>query len=214
MIGTYRPRTMAGAAWEVEGIARSVRTYSRRSRFARSKWNGRVRFLAAGSLGLDLGSGHGLPSREWWSRSDRSRWSCPVGMANPHPMLFHDPEATRQRLSFQQVEDGGEDSNHVGTALVREPEHDQSWIVLWGILANVGEFEVERDDRSALDPTDFAQTSIRVAPHSLVMNSQCVVTSRPKGFCDLDMKVFIHLESHHAAPGTKGMIRSRANSAA
>jgi len=46
------------------------------------------------------------------------------------------------------------------------------------------------------------------------MNSQRVVTSRPKGLRNVVMKVFIHLELHHAAPGTKGMIRSRANSAA
>jgi hypothetical protein len=142
------------------------------------------------------------------------RWTCSVGTANSDPMLFHDPKAACEGLPVEKVEDGSKNAQNVRSALVRKPEDDQSWMVLRRIIANIGEIEVKSDDRAVLGPTHFAQTSVRVAAHLLVVDRERVMAPGPKSLGNVVMQVFIDLEPHHAAPGTKGMIRSRASSAA
>ena len=51
-------------------------------------------------------------------------------------------------------------------------------------------------------------------PPLLVVDRQSVVAPQTQRLGDVLVQVFIDLEPHHAAPGTKGMICSRASSAA
>ena len=129
-------------------------------------------------------------------------------------MLFNDPKTSRKRFAVKDIENASNDPKDMRAALIGQPQHDQTWVILARKVANVREIEVHGDDGPSFDPTYVSDSLIDAAAHALIVNGHRVVTPGPQRLRHVIVQVLVNLEQHHAAPGVSGTIRSRASSAA
>jgi hypothetical protein len=80
-----------------------------------------------------------------------------LAAANPKGVLIDNPQASCQWLSFQKLQDAGQYSHDVPAALMAQPQHDQSWILVGRVRSDVGEAHIQRQQCPALQTANPCQ---------------------------------------------------------
>lgn len=86
-------------------------------------------------------------------------------------------------------------------------------------MPDVGEIEVQGHQDPSLSSADFCDARIRSSPETFLAHAVSVVAGSAKQIADLLRQILIDLKKspvgrHYTAPGTIGITRSRASSAA